>query len=100
MLKACLPKAVGTLATLLTSTDEAIRLRAASVLIKGLLSEHTADAEAVSPQSQGRVMLVPAEHLEVVGAAFDRNAQPGDPTVVLLPMEDEHVREAAEVDAE
>lgn len=39
-----------------------------------------------------------AEHLEIVGAAIDRNAQPGDPTVVLLPMEDEHVREAAEMD--
>ena len=98
MLKACLPKAVSTLAALLTSTDDAIRLRAASVLIKGLQPEQPADAEAVSPQSQGRVMLVPAEHLEIVGAAFDRNARPGDPTVVLLPMEDEHVREAAEVD--
>jgi hypothetical protein len=67
--------------------------------MKGLLPEHPADAGAVPPQSQGRVMLVPAEHLDIVSAALHRNAQPGDPTVVLLPMEDEHVREAAEVEA-
>lgn len=33
-------------------------------------------------------MFVPAEHMDIVGAAWDRNAKPGDPPVVILPEEE------------
>ena len=34
-------------------------------------------------------MLVPADHIEIVGNALERNSKPGDPPVVILPEEDQ-----------
>jgi hypothetical protein len=43
-------------------------------------------------------MLVSAKHIEILSAAWERNAQPGDPPVVILP-EDEPLTEGP-VDAQ
>ena len=88
LLKATLPRAVGTLATLLTAADDRTKLRAATALLGPLIAE-ASPVSAMSPaKPEGRVMIVPAEHLEIVAAAFHRNHQSGDPAVIFLPEED------------
>jgi hypothetical protein len=44
-------------------------------------------------------MIVPAEHIDIVAAAFDRNAQTGDPALVLLPEEEPLTEAPADVGA-
>ncbi len=92
LLQAILPRAVGTLASLLASPDDGLKLRAAATLLRGLITTPPSDTPAKTASPIGRVMLIPAEHIEIVSAAWERNAQPGDPPVVILP-EDEPLTE-------
>lgn len=100
MLQAALPKAVAILTGLLSSSDDTTKLRAAATLVRGLQCAPAAPDEVAVPQEpKGRVMIVPAEHIDIVAAAFDRNAQPGDPAVVLLPEEEPLTEAPADVGA-
>ncbi len=88
LLQATLPRAVATLASLLAASDDVLKLRAAAILLRGLTAAPPPETPTKPASLAGRVMLVPAEHLGIVCAALERNAQPGDPPLVILPEED------------